>query len=220
MFSFGIARSEEDCCQIKESKIAERSYRIPTAWWDRSRSRCSRFEHTIHSSVPGNILYSNSFPFSIFFFILFYLDFNLLSSSIAFRRGDEMGNFFGFRRRRGNTRSGSGIDGSFRFDRVNSGSVVEQRRAEVAARYPATSRSMSSQKEKDGASHGSSAAPTAPKSKSNKYTFIPDNFTTIQEVTFFFYFYFLFLSLLGFSALKLVVWFGRLWFHLIRLGIK
>ncbi|CBI24135.3 unnamed protein product, partial [Vitis vinifera] len=38
---------------------------------------------------------------------------------------------------------------------------------------------MSSEKEKGGASHASSAASTA--SKPNKYSFIPDNFSTIEQ---------------------------------------
>ncbi|XP_002265556.2 E3 ubiquitin-protein ligase RGLG4 isoform X1 [Vitis vinifera] len=92
-----------------------------------------------------------------------------------------MGNFFGFRRRRGNSRSVSSINGSFRINGDSSNSVVERRRAEVAARYPTTARSMSSEKEKGGASHASSAASTA--SKPNKYSFIPDNFSTIEQVT-------------------------------------
>lgn len=117
-----------------------------------------------------------------------------------------MGNFFGFRRRSGNSRSVSSINGSFRINGDSSNSVVERRRAEVAARYPTTARSMSSEKEKGGASHASSAASTA--SKPNKYSFIPDNFSTIEQVT---------TSsssssssALGFSALKLVVSFRRL----------
>ena len=95
-----------------------------------------------------------------------------------------MGNFFGFRRRRENTRSVSGIDGSFKFLRGNA-AVEEQS-------FGKTARSMSSGMEKGGASHAPSASSTAPKSKSNKYTFIPDNFSTIDEVTSFFFFFFFF----------------------------
>lgn len=121
-------------------------------------------------------------PFSFLFPPIFFcLDFTSLRSEY------EMGSIFGFRTRRRNSRSLSSVDDGLKINSGSSSSssrdnsVGELRSAEEASRYPYTAMSLPSEKEKGGTPQASSAAPAC--SKSNKYSLIPDNFSTVEQVT-------------------------------------